>query len=149
MKNPKNRLKVCNRSLGIVLLLILASGIQLEATAGRHAWSVWTHVVLGVTLCTLSFYHIYLHYKKEQLVRVFREESQQVDQHTVVDVSADGCERRRRDSRMDSRRPYARRRRPRQDRFPDGHCRHSPCRGTYQEEKESAEKQVAGAVSRG
>lgn len=64
MKNPKNRLKVCNRSLGIVLLLILASGIQLEATAGRHAWSVWAHVVLGVTLCALSFYHIYLHYKK-------------------------------------------------------------------------------------
>lgn len=64
MKNPKNRLKVCDRSLGIVLLLILASGIQLEATSGRYVWSVRLHVALGVLLCALSFYHIYLHYKK-------------------------------------------------------------------------------------
>lgn len=57
------RLKRCNRSLGLTLLLILASGIQLEATSGRYAWSVWVHIILGVALTALSFYHIYLHYK--------------------------------------------------------------------------------------
>lgn len=59
------RLKRCNRSLGLTLLLILASGIQLEATSGRCAWSVWVHVILGVALTALSLYHIYLHYRTD------------------------------------------------------------------------------------
>ncbi len=57
------RLKVCNRSLGIVLILMLVSGIQLEATSGRHVWSVWVHIALGIILTVLLLYHIYLHYK--------------------------------------------------------------------------------------
>ena len=57
------RLKRCNRSLGLTLLLILASGIQLEATSGRYAWSVWVHIILGVAMTALSLYHIYLHYR--------------------------------------------------------------------------------------
>ena len=59
------RLKRCNRSLGLTLLLILASGIQLEATSGRCAWSVWVHIILGVALTALSLYHIYLHYRTD------------------------------------------------------------------------------------
>lgn len=59
------RLKRCNRSLGLTLLLILASGIQLEATSGRYAWSVWVHIILGVALTALSLYHIYLHYRTD------------------------------------------------------------------------------------
>lgn len=58
------KLKICNRLLGLVLLLILASGTQLEITSGRYAWSVWTHIVLGIALTGLSFYHIYLHYRR-------------------------------------------------------------------------------------
>lgn len=60
---PAKRLKVCNRSLGIVLILMLISGIQLEVTSGRYAWSVWVHIALGIILTMLSLYHIYLHYK--------------------------------------------------------------------------------------
>lgn len=60
---PALRLKLCNRLLGCVLILILASGIQLEATSGIYAWSVWVHIVLGIVLIALSVYHIYLHYK--------------------------------------------------------------------------------------
>lgn len=59
-----NRLKICNRFLGLTLILILASGIQLEVTSGRYAWSVWVHIVLGLVLTALAFYHIYLHYRK-------------------------------------------------------------------------------------
>lgn len=33
--NAAARLRICDRSLGLVLLLTLASGIQLEATEGR------------------------------------------------------------------------------------------------------------------
>lgn len=60
---PAKRLKVCNRSLGIVLILMLISGIQLEVTSGRYVWSVWVHIVLGIILTALSLYHIRLHYK--------------------------------------------------------------------------------------
>lgn len=59
-----NRLKICNRFLGLTLILILASGIQLEVTSGRYAWSVWVHIILGLVLTALAFYHIFLHYRK-------------------------------------------------------------------------------------
>lgn len=55
--------KLCNKSLGVVLVLMLASGIQLEATGGKHEWSVWVHIAAGIVLCILSCYHIYLHYR--------------------------------------------------------------------------------------
>lgn len=57
------RLKACDKTLGIVLIVMLASGIQLEATSGRYAWSVWAHIALGIVLIALSCRHIYLHYK--------------------------------------------------------------------------------------
>lgn len=59
-----SQLKLCNRWLGCVLILILISGIQLEATSGQYAWSVWVHIVLGILLMILSAYHIFLHYRK-------------------------------------------------------------------------------------
>lgn len=61
--NPASKLKLCNRCLGAVLLIMLASGIQLEATAGRYIWSVWAHIIFGTLLIALSLYHIFLHYK--------------------------------------------------------------------------------------
>lgn len=58
------RLKICNRLLGLTLILILASGVQLEVTSGRYAWSVWVHIALGLVFTALSLYHIFLHYRK-------------------------------------------------------------------------------------
>lgn len=62
--NTASRLKICNRSLGFVLILIIVSGIQLEATSGQYAWSVWVHIVLGILLIVFSAYHIFLHYRR-------------------------------------------------------------------------------------
>lgn len=62
--NTALRLKRCNHRLAFVLLMTLASGIQLEATSGRYTWSVWLHIVLGILLTVLSAYHIFLHYRK-------------------------------------------------------------------------------------
>lgn len=62
--NTASRLKLCSRSLGCVLVIMLISGIQLEATSGQYAWSVWLHIVLGILLTILSAYHIFLHYRK-------------------------------------------------------------------------------------
>lgn len=61
--NNATKLKVCDGWLGRILILILASGIQLEVTSGRYAWSIWVHIVLGIILTVLSYYHIYLHYR--------------------------------------------------------------------------------------
>ena len=61
--NAAANLKRCNRWLGITLLLTLISGIQLEATSGRYAWTVWLHIALGIILTILSLYHIHLHYR--------------------------------------------------------------------------------------
>ena len=61
--NTSQKLRLCNRWLGCILLLMLASGIQLEATSGRYTWSVWFHTILGIILTALSLYHIPLHYR--------------------------------------------------------------------------------------
>lgn len=69
---PAERLKACDKALGIVLVVMLASGIQLEATSGRFAWSVWAHIVLGIILTVLSLWHIYLHYRWSDWFARFR-----------------------------------------------------------------------------
>ena len=61
--NTTEKLKICNRLLGLTLILMLASGIQLEATAGSYTWSVWVHFALVIILTVLSICHIYLHYR--------------------------------------------------------------------------------------
>ena len=61
---PALKLKLCNRRLGWLLTLTLASAIQLEITSGKYAWSVWVHIALGIALTILSCYHIYLHYRR-------------------------------------------------------------------------------------
>ena len=62
--NTATKLKVCNRWLAAALVVMLVSGIQLEATGGKYAWSVWVHIALGVFLTGLAFYHIFLHNRK-------------------------------------------------------------------------------------
>lgn len=61
--NTVEKLKINDKSLGFTLILMLASGMQLEATAGSYAWSVWVHIVFGTLLTVLSIRHIYLHYR--------------------------------------------------------------------------------------
>lgn len=60
---PALKLRLCNRLLGCILILTLASAIQLEITSGKYVWSVWVHIALGIALTILSLYHIYLHYR--------------------------------------------------------------------------------------
>lgn len=60
--NTALKLRICDRSLGLTTLAMLASGLQLEATSGRYEWSVWAHIILGIILIILSIYHISLHY---------------------------------------------------------------------------------------
>lgn len=61
--NTVEKLKINDKLLGFTLILMLASGMQLEATAGSYAWSVWVHIVFGTLLTILSICHIYYHYR--------------------------------------------------------------------------------------
>lgn len=70
--NTATKLKICDRSLGLTLILILVSGIQLEASSGSHEWTVWLHIGLGVVLTALSVYHIFLHYRFSNCFDRFR-----------------------------------------------------------------------------
>ena len=68
---------MCDRTLGIVLIVMLASGIQLEVTSGRYARSVWAHITLGIVLTALSVWHIYLHYRWSDWFARFRKNRHQ------------------------------------------------------------------------
>lgn len=70
--NTASKLKLCNRFLGCVIVLMLASGIQLEVTSGQYVWSVWLHIILGILLTVLSVYHIFLHYRHTNWFARFR-----------------------------------------------------------------------------
>ncbi|MDE7440620.1 MAG: hypothetical protein K2M69_00430 [Muribaculaceae bacterium] len=57
------KLKICNWSLLVSGILILASSIQLEATGSEGIFPIWLHVALGIIFSALVFTHVYLHFK--------------------------------------------------------------------------------------
>lgn len=69
--NAAAKIRLCDALLGCSFLVILASGLQLEATSGRYVWSVWAHIVAGMVFVTLSYYHIFLHYRRSNWFRRF------------------------------------------------------------------------------
>lgn len=86
--NTVEKLKINDKSLGFTLILMLASGMQLEATAGSYAWSVWVHIVFGTLLTVLSICHIYLHYRFSNWFVRFAKKSQYGHTSSMVDLSA-------------------------------------------------------------
>lgn len=70
------KLKICDWSLLALTATILASGIQLEATDGTPAWTVWLHIAIGVPFMALSGWHIWLHFGKSNwFTRFHRQKS--------------------------------------------------------------------------
>lgn len=64
------RLSICNHLLLVITILMLASSIQLEITAGSiHFW-VWVHVILGLLFFGLISRHLYLHFKWRNWLKV-------------------------------------------------------------------------------
>ncbi len=70
MKQLK-KLKICNWTLLIFGILILSSGIQLEATGSSGILPVWIHVIIGLIFSGLVFFHIYLHFKWKNWFSMF------------------------------------------------------------------------------
>lgn len=56
-------LKICDRALLVLTLLILASSLQLEITAGATPLWVWLHMALGTLFLLLILRHLYLHFR--------------------------------------------------------------------------------------
>lgn len=130
--NTTEKLKICNRLLGLTLILMLASGIQLEATAGSYTWSVWVHFALVIILTVLSICHIYLHYRFSNWFVRFAKKPQYGHTSSLVGLSADGSERYCGHCTVARRkRPLANRRRPWQNRLRNGHRRNHPRRQTH------------------
>lgn len=61
--NKSIKLRLCDWSLIPATLVILASGIQLEATEGKSVFAVWFHIVVGICFFVLIGWHLYLHYR--------------------------------------------------------------------------------------
>ena len=56
-------LKICDWTLLVLTLLILASSLQLEITAGATPLWVWLHMAAGTLFLLLILRHLYLHFR--------------------------------------------------------------------------------------
>ncbi len=62
--------RICDWTLAILLPIVLASSIQLEATASRGTLPVIIHVTITLPFMCLIIWHIYLHFQwKKWLVK--------------------------------------------------------------------------------
>lgn len=71
------KLKICDWSLLIATLLMLASSVQLEAFLPAVRW-VWVHIALGCAFFALIVWHIYLHFGWKVWFRKFRKQKSPV-----------------------------------------------------------------------
>lgn len=66
------KLRFCNWTLLILMILTLASGIQLEATGSRGSVPVWLHIIVASVFISFCVYHIYLHFGWQRWLFKFR-----------------------------------------------------------------------------
>lgn len=72
------KLRICNCSLLVLTVAILASGVQLEATDSAGLTPVWVHVVLGLAFMAVVTYHVFLHYGTSNWFSRFRKQKSPV-----------------------------------------------------------------------
>ena len=65
------KLKICDTSLDILLPIVLASGIQLEATSSTGYLSVILHIIVAIPFLCLIIWHIYLHFQWKKWLKKF------------------------------------------------------------------------------
>lgn len=66
------KLRICNRVLVALTVLMLASGLQLEIDGNAGAVPVWLHIVLGVAYTAGVVMHVYLHFGWRKTISKFR-----------------------------------------------------------------------------
>lgn len=65
------KLKICDWALAILLPIVLASSIQLEATSSSGILPVVIHVMVALTFLSLIVRHIYLHFQWKKWLTKF------------------------------------------------------------------------------
>ena len=60
--NKRLQLKFCNWTLLFLMIVTLASSIQLEATDSRSTTFVWLHAIIASVFIGFVVYHIKLHF---------------------------------------------------------------------------------------
>ena len=68
----RQKLKICDWTLAILLPIVLASSIQLEATSSDGFFSVIFHVIVAFPFMSLIIWHIYLHFRWKKWLSKFR-----------------------------------------------------------------------------
>lgn len=68
--NRKFKLRVCDWLLTVAMVLILASGIQLEALYGESVLWIWIHIVLGIIFFSLIAWHLQSHFQWRNWLRL-------------------------------------------------------------------------------
>lgn len=75
--DKRTQSKICNWSLLVFAILMLASGIQMEVTAGANflgiAFPTYMvfHVVVGIMMTVAVFWHIWLHFSWRKWMKRF------------------------------------------------------------------------------
>ena len=73
----KTQSRICNWSLLVLAILMLASGIQMEATAGADFLGITFpvymvfHVIVALLMTTAVIWHIWLHFSWKEWVKRF------------------------------------------------------------------------------
>lgn len=63
-------IKLCDWSLLAIIIVMLASSIQLEIIAGGISLWVWAHIVLGIIFFGLIACHLQLHFQWQNWLRL-------------------------------------------------------------------------------
>ena len=73
----KTQSKICNWSLLVLVILMLASGIQMEASFGADFLGIpfpvymFVHVVIAIMMTAAVIWHIWLHFSWKEWVKRF------------------------------------------------------------------------------
>ena len=60
------KLKICDWTLAILLPIVLASSIQLEATSSSGVFPIIFHIIVALPFMCIIIWHIYLHFQWEK-----------------------------------------------------------------------------------
>ncbi len=83
MKKAK-RLKICDWSLLIAMILMLASGIQLEATSSRGILFVCLHIIIGCCFFADIVWHLHLHFGWKSWIKKFSKQKSSITRWLVI-----------------------------------------------------------------
>ncbi len=65
------KLKICDWTLAVLLPIVLASSIQLEATSSGGLFPVIFHIIAALSFMCLIIWHIFLHFQWKKWITKF------------------------------------------------------------------------------